>query len=184
MKPALLTQVQTNEVRNLEDVAENTNTCRAQPPGADVDNNGIPDTLQPLYRARNVDQLVGGVLNRIYIERNVTAAEAVLGITDYDADGDGWATLGVTDLLTDGTYKKLLLVDPVSNAVLSPDGRFTQGMLDTLDPSQRRSIVPLVLETRLFINCVAIRPASLDFVAKDQQRTVTNATVPTGQTCN
>ncbi len=39
----------------------------------------------------------GERVNRIYVERNVAATEAQFGISDWDPDGDGWASYARTD---------------------------------------------------------------------------------------
>jgi hypothetical protein len=57
--------------------------------------------LQPLYRARHGEPALGHLATRVYVERNVAAAEAQLGISDHDPDRDGWAVVG--RLTTRGT---------------------------------------------------------------------------------
>jgi hypothetical protein len=93
-RPRSLAPVVDGRTRRLDIVAENSDRCRTADPVADVDGDGVPDNIQTVYRARHGDPARGELATRIYVERNVTAAEAQLGISDYDHDGDGWAAVG------------------------------------------------------------------------------------------
>ncbi|HEX4662300.1 MAG TPA: SGNH/GDSL hydrolase family protein, partial [Candidatus Saccharimonadales bacterium] len=148
-------------------LTSDTNTCRTQAPGEDVDNNGVADNVQQLYRARNgsqstnwFDQIIGLIFNQpkdptVYIERNATAAEAQLGKSDYDADGDGWAVVGKSNILQQGTVKRMEMVgqQPVA-AVLSlinTCGAFTPTNLGTVKKDEQRKLKRYT--ATLTINC-------------------------------
>src|SRR5690606_11859608 len=132
--------------------------------------NSLPDNTQPLYRARNGNTMQSEDPDKIYIERNTAASEAILGITDYDPNSDGWATIAISDTPYNGTYDNLVLVDPDDNSVLSTDGTFTSTMLE-LPREDQRSILPVALISQPGPSCIAIKPSSLDFVAVGESRT-------------
>lgn len=50
-----------------------------------------------LYRARNGDAGRGELVARMYLERKVSLSSALLGFSDYDPDGDGWALVARTN---------------------------------------------------------------------------------------
>ena len=68
----------------------NTSDCRAEPAGADVDGDGVPDDEQDLYRVADDGK-------RLHLERSTVAAEAQLGVSDWDPDGDGWSDYARTN---------------------------------------------------------------------------------------
>jgi hypothetical protein len=89
--PPTLGAVTTGQTRIVRVVAEDTASCRTQPPSADTDADGVADDVQTLYRVRLNDAARGETVPRWYLERSVVAAEAQLGRSDHDPDGDGWA---------------------------------------------------------------------------------------------
>jgi hypothetical protein len=180
--PEDLSEVASGTPKGLQILAEDTDTCRSEPPDADTDDDGIADELQPLYRARNGNILKGEDLFKIYIERNLVAAEAVLGRSDYDADNDAWALVGVSDQILGAQYNRLLLADSSGN-VLSQDGAFTQGMLDTLTQDERRQVRPIALYQSLLLQCEAVEPQSLATVKSGEGRVAETATGFNGE-CN
>lgn len=82
-RPRTLKVVEGSKTRKLKQEAKNTNTCRFQLPGDDVDKDNVRDNQQLLYRARNGSLQVGEDPNRLYLERSAVAAEAQLGVSDY-----------------------------------------------------------------------------------------------------
>lgn len=160
--------------RALTTLSEDTDTCRAEAPGADTDNDGIADELQPLYRARNGDTLRGEDPYKLYIERNLIAAEAILGQSDYDPDDDGWSLVAVSGQILTAEYNRILLADS-TNFVLSPDGAFTSAMLASLDQAARRQVTPIALYRELLLQCKAVKPTNLTTVKL-------NDTAPRGTT--
>ncbi len=81
----------------MSEVVRDSATCRSAAPGADVDGDGVADNVQALYRARVGDVAKGKLVSRVYVERNLNASEAQIGVSDYDPDGDGWALVGRTN---------------------------------------------------------------------------------------
>lgn len=150
-----------NEARSLTVVAEDTDTCRSDQPDADVDNNNIADNEQALYRARLGDVNAGEISNKVYIERNIVAAEAVLGLSDY-SDGSEWAKVGVSEVLDILSLNNFVLVDDYGD-VLSSDGAFSTNMLN-LPQNERRLIGPVVLYKDSTNVCKAIVSESLGIV--------------------
>ncbi len=95
--PQSLDPVKKGQTRLLREVARDTALCRSASPESDVDGDGIADNVQPVYRARNGNAAAGELASRVFVERNRNAAEAQLGVSDYDPDGDGWALVGRTN---------------------------------------------------------------------------------------
>jgi GDSL-like Lipase/Acylhydrolase family len=95
--PLSLDPVKKGQTRLLGEVARDTAQCRSTPPEADVDGDGLADNVQPLYRARTGNVGLGELASRVYVERNRHAAEAQLGVSDFDPDRDGWALVGRTN---------------------------------------------------------------------------------------
>ena len=156
MTPISLAQVKQGETRLVKTEATNTNTCRKEPPQADTDADGTPDNTQTLYRARNGDASRGEVANRVYLERNRVAAEAQLGITDYDPDDDGWSNLSRSNGTgTDGQVKSLVIYQGIPHTLV-------------LHPAK---------------GCIALRPNGLNFVRQGETRIAIQTNVPTGTSC-
>jgi hypothetical protein len=148
LTPQSLGEVRKGQTRFMTEVAQNTANCRTQPPEADTDNNGIPDNVQPLHRARNGDATKGEVATRVYFERNLAASEATIGISDYDPDTDGWAPVGRSNGASD-------------------DG--VVGSLTMNGPT------PFVTVTKSNGTCLKLTPASLALVARGQTRFLTSS---------
>ena len=155
LTPTSLSKVSIGQTRLLATVGINTAQCRSAAPSADTDGDGIADDVQPLYRGRNGDPARTELAARVYVERNITASEAQIGVSDYDPDGDGWALVGRTNGAGDnGTYVSLTMNGPVPSVKLN-------------HPSK---------------GCVTITPGTLDLVARGQTRLVTITSTAPG-TC-
>lgn len=164
--------VEASQMTGLEIEAEDTDTCRSQSPEEDADNNAVPDNLQQLYRSRHGDSLRGEDSDKIYIERNVVAAEAVLGQSDYDPDNDGWSLVGASDAISGADLNTLVLVDS-EEEVKSDSGSFTVSML-SMSLSERRLIRPVILYKNSLNECKSLVPQSLDTVKIGQSRNAIN----------
>lgn len=180
-KPSSLAAVSNSDPRTVVVETENANTCRSALPSADTDDNGVADNQQALYRARNGIMANGESADSVYIERNIAASEAILGISDYDSDADGWAVIAETDSNTDGVYADLVLVD-INGTTLSSTGTFTAEML-ALSQDEKRSIAPVVAVSQGTATCTAVKPSSLGFVAQGQIRTVASTMLPSTLSC-
>ena len=148
----------------------NSDTCRIEAPDSDVDNNSIPDNTQTLYRLRNGSPALGESSSDVFIERNIAAGEAALGLSDYDDDSDGWAK--IAQFNSTYTYTKIGLLDTSTSTIIA-DGSaaFTLGLLSQYTQQQRRAIVPVIAMTD-GDSCHDYVPDNLDFVASGQARTV------------
>jgi hypothetical protein len=130
----------------MSEVAQNTSLCRIAPPEGDVDVDGIADNVQPLYRARNGDPAKGELAARVYVERNLHASEAQIGISDFDPDGDGWALVGRTNGAGDnGQYVSITM-------------NGTTPIAKVQHPSK---------------GCITVSPISIELVKRGQTRFVT-----------
>ncbi len=67
-----------------------------------------PNTVAPLYRARQVPQGNGSAAPNVVIERNVVRA----GLNDADPDGDGWAVVGETQSANERGYLDAFEISP------------------------------------------------------------------------
>mgnify|MGYP001795690895 CR=1 FL=1 len=147
--PPSLDPVRNGQTRIVDVRATDTATCRSQAPDADVDGDGVADDQQPLYRVRRGESERGENTSRYYIERSIVAAEAQLGVSDFDGDdGDGWAQVARTN--GSGHWGSLLGVEIV-------DG------------------VPHVVVDHPNKGCIVIVPSHLDTVMKGQSRFTANA---------
>jgi hypothetical protein len=79
LTPRSLDPVRKGQVR-LMDQTPDTSGCRVEPPSEDTDGDGIADDEQALYRTESDGR-------RIYVYRSVAAAEAQLGVSDWNPDG-------------------------------------------------------------------------------------------------
>ena len=145
--------------------AIDTNTCRSEPPEADVDMNGIPDNQQPIYRARKGDAAKGEKSTLLYLERNVHAAEAILELSDFDKDNDGWAIIGRINVSQVGSFNNIGLFAPDDFASLLSTDFYTPEML-SLDLEQRRGITPIVAALNSKQRCKIYMPDALDTVKR------------------
>ena len=180
--PSTLTTVVDTSARPVTIEVENASTCRSAAPSADTDNNSIPDDEQALYRARNGNIANGESASEVYIERNIAAAEAILGISDYDDGSDGWAVIAKTNGTSNGTYANLVLADPETGNILSTDGKFTTAMRN-LEKSKRIQITPIIALERTG-DCHGIKPSSLAFVTNGSTRTTASASLPSELNCS
>ncbi len=89
LTPRSLDVVKRGQVR-LMDQEVDTADCRAEAPDEDTDGDGTPDDVQDLYTVEDDGR-------RLYLFRSTAAAEAQLGVSDWDPDGDGRALFGRTN---------------------------------------------------------------------------------------
>ncbi|MEO1059493.1 MAG: hypothetical protein AAFY28_21515, partial [Actinomycetota bacterium] len=148
LTPADLGPVNVGSVRTLTGIVDTAN-CRPEPPSADVDNDGTPDDRQALYEIEDTG-------SRLYLYRNTTAAEAQLGVSDWDPDIDGLALYARTN--GSGEYGAL---QEISN-----------------DPTAPR--VSVIHGNK---GCKILEPNRTDTVAKGQTRRLIVTEVPGGDTC-
>jgi len=172
---------QTSGLSAMQIVSLENSNCRTAPPEADTDSNGVPDNQQGIYRARNGISDNGEDFTLIYVERSVAAAEAALGISDYDSNADGWAVIGVTDTTNTGIYSSIALLNS-NNTLAANDGKFTLSMLNTMDSTNLRLIKPQALYGNSQ-NCAAVTPVSLDVVKRGYSRAVDIIGLISGQSC-
>ena len=177
--PVSLAEVQDGQVRTIKRVAYNTDKCRQEAPNYDIDGNGQPDNMQPLYTARNGDPDKGEDSARIYLYRNLHAAEAQLGISDYTPTGTpaGNPDQSIQDwnLLASSkpgvyipTFNKLVMLE--SNA---PDNPVNTPL-------------PVILTKKQNGQCIAYRPDTTDIIKMTTQNSrylVKMANVPEGVGC-
>lgn len=181
-KPSSLAPLtSTSGVYTVQTSSLNTNTCRSALETADTDSSGTADNAQTLYRARNGNSSLGEDPNLIYVERNLVAAEAQLGVSDYDADSDGWSLIGTSSSVNTGTYSNIALVDSAGTLVAS-NGSIPATYRDSHLPMDLQSLRPEVVLTNSSI-CSALEPNDLSVVKYGQSRTLKSFTILTGQTC-
>jgi hypothetical protein len=155
LAPVSLAKVEKGQTRLLKEVAQNTDLCRIALPEDDIDGDGQPDNVQPLYRARNGDPTKGELAARVYVERNLHASEAQIGVSDFDPDGDGWALMGRTNGAGDnGEYVSIAM----------------------------NGTTPLVKIQHPTKGCITVSPISIELVKRGQTRFVT-ITSQTPGTC-
>lgn len=164
----------------MSQVLLNSSTCRAQGPGVDVNTNGVPDNQEQLYRARNGIAANGEDPAAIYIERNTTAAEAILGLSDYDPNADGWSLIGVTSGSDNGVVDHLVLLDG-SGSTISENGTIPDTKLHALSTADLRNIKPVVIDKGS--SCQAVQPASVNVVTNASLFQTNTATLPINESC-
>ena len=86
--PTKLDEVRAGQNRRVTQ-ERNSDNCRSAPPEADVDGDGVPDNQQPMYTLRDNG-------SQLFLDRSTAAAEAQLGVSDWDPDGDGQALFAQT----------------------------------------------------------------------------------------
>ena len=130
LTPSSLAEVRKGQVRRMAQQQDTAN-CRAEAPDADVDGDGTPDDEQPLYSVRDDGR-------RLILERAVVAAEAQLGISDWDPDRDGLARVARTNgrgqygehvaLVIDGGVPQLFVAHPRSISAVAANKKSSSGM--------------------------------------------------------
>jgi lysophospholipase L1-like esterase len=172
--PASLKKVKPNQVRTIKRVAVNTDKCRKEAPGDDVDKNGLPDNTQPLYQARNGDPDRGEDLSRIYLLRSFHAAEAQLGISDYSPTGTAAGR-------PDEPIQEWNLLASSKEGVYIP----TFNRLVILEDSEGNPL-PTVLTKKQNGQCIAYQPRNTKIIkqtTQDKRRLIKLANVPEGASC-
>jgi len=180
--PANLDEITSSSSLSMDKIGTDTDTCRTAAPSADINSNSIPDNEETLYRARYGVTANGEDDDKIYVERNVTAAEAILGVSDYDADSDGWAVIAITGSGYTGKLNDLVLIDPSTDTELSSDGKFTSTMLE-LSREDRRAVTPVVLYRPTIVTCDGLAPDDLTTVLYNQTRGTSAYSLPLGTVC-
>ena len=167
--PRTLKVVAPNKLRKLKTEAKNTNTCRSDPASDDIDNDGIPDNQQTLYRARNGDISNNEDPDTIYLERNSTSAEAQLGFSDY-LHSNPWNLLATSH--NDATKANFVKLVMVTNEE------------DTRVPT----ILALHTKTnnkgKTIITCIALQPQNTNVITiNNQDRKLKKVNIPEGEGC-
>ncbi len=145
LKPVSREKVVKGQTRLLREYYRGSPTCRPEPRDADLDSDGVGDSFQRLYRARNGNTSRNEIAARVYIERNRNASEARGGYSDYDPDGDGWALVGRTNGAGDDGVVVGLTIDELTFDVTVRVQHPTRG-------------------------CLSIGPVSTEFVSRGQTR--------------
>lgn len=184
-KPSSMAQVQANQSRTLLRTAENTNKCRSQAPGDDVDGNGIPDNTQALYMARKGDSSIqhtkpdGTVFsedpNKLYVFRNYYASETQIGISDYSptgtAAGNGSQPIQAWNLLASTQVSQTIPAYDNLNMIQDSNGK----------------PMPVILTKKLNGQCIPYEPATTDIIKMTTQYTRDIAkltSLPQGTSCD
>ncbi|NQY57764.1 MAG: hypothetical protein HRT86_15015 [Ilumatobacteraceae bacterium] len=138
LTPNRLDEVRPGQTRTLAQQRD-TSDCRNEAPDVDVNNNGEPDELEELYRVSDDGP-------RLYVERNVVAAEAQLGVSDWDADADGYSAYARTNGSGEyGAFIDLTITDGVPTLRVEHPRKRCQilkpNRTDTVGTSQTRRMV-------------------------------------------
>ena len=145
LTPNSLAVVRPGQVR-LFSQTRNTADCRGEQPSDDVDGDGTPDDVQPLYAVRDDGR-------RLYLDRVTVAAEAQLGVSDWDPDQDGFAQFSRTN--GSGQYGTFI------DLVVAPDGTPTVRVehvrkgCQVLRPSRSASL-PVAIGASSYLNVIQI----------------------------
>ena len=139
LTPRNLNKVRIGQTRTFARQIDTSN-CRTAPPSDDTDNDGIADNAEPLYTVADTG-------TSIIVWRNVVAAEAILGVSDWDPDGDGRSRYSATT--TASTY-----------------GRF-------VDITVGGGGVPTVRVRHVKKGCMLLMPKQTDTVKSGQNRRLT-----------
>lgn len=153
-----LSEVEQGQTRGLTQEAANTDTCREEVPEYDSDWDGVPDNIQTLYRVRNGDANESESPDNVYIERNITAAEAQLGITDFSHAQNGWSIVGASNGDSmQGTITSNLVIEGGIPYVCIDHATNGQTILtpESLSYVKQSDIRKLKVETSISINCDA-----------------------------
>ena len=153
-----LSEVEQGQTRGLTQEAANTDTCRDEVPEYDSDWDGVPDNMQTLYRVRNGDANESESPDNVYIERNITAAEAQLGITDFSHAQNGWSIVGASNGDSmQGTITSNLVIEGGIPYVCIDHATNGQTILtpESLSYVKQSDIRKLKVETSISINCDA-----------------------------
>lgn len=170
LTPRSLKVVKLNKIRKFKQEATNTNTCRSEPASADVDNNGVTDNQQPIYRARNGNIANGEDPSSIYLERNSIASEAQLGLSDY-SHSNQWNLLASSqNNATKANFVKIVMVTDEKNKP-SP-------VLLAKKPTTNKKGVTT-------FTCIALEPSNTNVIKQTTQddRKLKKVNIPQGGNC-
>ena len=192
-KPTSLSKVTASQSRTLTRTATNTDTCRQEAPGDDVDNNGQPDNTQPLYLARQGDTVKGEDPARIYLYRNFYAAESQLGMSDYTPTGTAANTIAALPLIpTIGDSpnhpifgRAFELIQQWSLLSVSRSNEYIPAFnkLLTIEDGGGKP-QPIILTKKQNGQCIAYEPNNTGVIKFNQQNSLVKLTsVPEGVSC-
>ena len=178
--PPSLDEVLRGQTRIVRVLAEDAATCRSAAPSADVDANGIADDAQDLYRVRLNDPARGETVARYFVERSVVAAEAQLGQSDHDPDGDGWSLVGRSNGADEfGAIRSFAVGDGTPRVTITHARSgcivFEPPTLRTVGVGQTRIVVRAADQS----SCVASPPVTTTTIAPAATTTTTVAPAPT-----
>ena len=175
--PTSLSKVLSGQSRTVKVDVQNTDKCREADIADDMDGNGISDSVQPLYLARQGDASVqhkkpdNTVFNedpsKIYLFRNYHASEAQLGISDYSPTGtaagsftdviSGWNLLASSqEEYIPGYNKLVMLTNSSGRPVPTLLTKKQNGQCVGYQPSSTDVIKMITQYTRVFIKLTAL----------------------------
>ena len=188
---AIVTEQNNNSLRQLAQEAQDTNTCRSEPPEADADSNGAPDNTQPLYMARNGNTAITHTLpngttftedsRHLYLFRSTRAAEAQLGKTDYAKHNPAlsppatipptdttdyrqqWSLIATTNPATPLVFAPATYAFPYSYSVMNG----TYKKIDMV--SDQPFVVTTIFSSPFYTQCSAYKPATLATIKQTTQ---------------
>ncbi len=192
-KPTSLSKVTASQSRTLTRIATNTDTCRQEASGDDVDGDGQSDNTQPLYLARQGDANKGEDAGRIYLYRNFYAAESQLGISDYTPTGTAANTIAALPLISaigDSPNHPIFgrAFEPIQSWNLLSISKANEyipqfNKLAIIEDSNGKPF-PIILTKKQNGQCIAYKPSSTDIIKFNQQNSLVKLTsVPEGVDC-
>lgn len=188
---AVVTQQNNNSLRQLAQEAQDTNSCRSESPEADADSNGLPDSTQPLYMARNGNVGITHTLpngttftedsRHLYLFRSTRAAEVQLGKSDYARHNPAlsppatipptdtkdyrqeWSLIATTNPATQLAFAPSTYAFPYSYSVMNG----TYKKIDTVNGQP--FVVTTLFSAPFFTNCAAYKSSTLATIKQTSQ---------------
>lgn len=160
--------VKKNQPRSLTLFQANTASCGSASPGQQTDNSAMS-----LYRLRT-SQTESGTTGWAYLERNIGAAERLLGISDYSKQNDGWAVVG-SQKIAEQKVRGLGVVNRDNNQLIASyalglGASQVSATLPMDDQIPAQALEPVILVQQKNNLCRAVAPLKLGLVTKDQRR--------------
>lgn len=165
LTPRSLKQVKEGKIKKFKVELKNTNSCRKENNNQDTDSDGIPDNQQALYRVRNGDSLIGENVDDVYLERNFTAAEAQLGLSDYSHTNQWNVVAKSHNDQTRGTFVKMVMDSDKNPTVLVKN-----------TTKNKKGISKIA--------CNALQPLNTKVIVIDKVRKFKKIPMPEGENCN